>query len=111
MNRGAWWATVQRVAELTALSNQTSRHHAKHCGQDMQVLGSQGCFREGTEISSENNNGFSDGKERPAVQEAWVPSPSQKDPLEEEMATYSCILAWRIPWTEEPSGVTKNMTE
>ena len=29
----------------------------------------------------------------------------QEDPLEEEMATYSSILAWRIPWTEEPSGL------
>ena len=28
--------------------------------------------------------------------------PGQEDPLEEEMATHSCILAWRIPWTEEP---------
>ena len=35
-------------------------------------------------------------------QEAWVPSLSQEDPLEEEMATHSGILAWKIPWTEEP---------
>ena len=35
----------------------------------------------------------------PAVQETWVPSLQQEDPLEEEMATYSSILAWR---TEEP---------
>ena len=32
----------------------------------------------------------------------WVPSLGQEDPLEEEMATHSSILAWRIPWTEEP---------
>ena len=31
--------------------------------------------------------------------------PGQKDPLEEEMATHSSILAWRIPWTEEPGGL------
>ena len=31
----------------------------------------------------------------------WVPSLGQEDPLEEEMATHSSILAWRIPWTEE----------
>ena len=30
--------------------------------------------------------------------------PGQEDPLEEDMATYSSILAWRIPWTEEPGG-------
>ena len=41
----------------------------------------------------------------PAVQETWVPSLSQEDPLEEEMATHSSILAWRMPWTEEPGGL------
>ena len=34
-----------------------------------------------------------------------VPSLVLKDPLEEEMATHSSILAWRIPWTEEPGGL------
>ena len=34
--------------------------------------------------------------------EAWVQSLNQKDPLKEGMATLSSILAWRIPWTEEP---------
>ena len=34
----------------------------------------------------------------------WVQSLGQEDPLEEEMATCSSILAWRIPWTEEPVG-------
>ena len=36
------------------------------------------------------------------MQETWVPSLGQEDPLEEGMATRSNILAWRIPWTEEP---------
>ena len=36
------------------------------------------------------------------MQETWVRSLSQEDPLEKEMATHSSILAWRIPWTEEP---------
>ena len=34
-----------------------------------------------------------------------VPSLGGKDPLEKEMATHSSILAWRIPWTEEPGGL------
>ena len=38
-------------------------------------------------------------------QETWVRSLSQEDPLEEGMATHSSILAWRIPWTEEPGGL------
>ena len=39
------------------------------------------------------------------AQETQVRSLSQEDPLEEEMATHSCILAWRFPWTEEPGGL------
>ena len=35
-------------------------------------------------------------------QETWVQSLGREDPLEEGMATHSSILAWRIPWTEEP---------
>ena len=41
----------------------------------------------------------------PAMQETWVQSLSEEDPLEEEIATHSSILGWRIPWTEEPDGL------
>ena len=41
----------------------------------------------------------------PAVQETWVQSLGQEYPLEKGMATHSSILAWRIPWTEEPGGL------
>ena len=41
----------------------------------------------------------------PTMQETQVQSLSQEDPLENEMATHSSILAWRIPWTEEPGGL------
>ena len=44
-------------------------------------------------------------KTLPAMQETWVQSLDGKDTLEKEMATYSHILAWRIPWTEEPGGL------
>ena len=39
------------------------------------------------------------------MQETWVWSLGRKYPLEEGMATHSSILAWRIPWTEEPGGL------
>ena len=39
------------------------------------------------------------------TQEMWVQSPGWQDPLEEKMATHSSILAWKIPWTEEPGGL------
>ena len=41
----------------------------------------------------------------PAMQETQVRSLGWEDPLEEEMATHSSILAWRIPWTKEPGGL------
>ena len=41
-------------------------------------------------------------KHPPAMQETWVRSLNWEDPLEEGMATHSSILAWKIPWTEEP---------
>ena len=44
-------------------------------------------------------------KNLPAMQETGVQFLGQEDPLEKEMATHSSILAWRIPWTEEPGGL------
>ena len=40
-----------------------------------------------------------------AMQETWVRSLGWEDPLEKGMVTHSSILAWRIPWTEEPGGL------
>ena len=44
-------------------------------------------------------------KHVPAIQETWVQSLGWEDPLEKEVATHYSILAWRIPWTEEPGGL------
>ena len=44
-------------------------------------------------------------KNPPAMQEIWVWSLGQEDPLEKGTAIHSSILAWRIPWTEEPGGL------
>ena len=44
-------------------------------------------------------------KNLPAMQESQVQSLGREDPLEKGMATHSSILAWRIPWTEEPGGL------
>ena len=55
------------------------------------------------EVSS--HMGFPGGsvvKNLPAVQETWVQSLGWEDPLKKEMATHSSILAWEIPWTEDP---------
>ena len=44
-------------------------------------------------------------KSLPAMQETWVLSQGWEDLLKKEMAIHSIILAWRIPWTEEPGGL------
>ena len=44
-------------------------------------------------------------KKLPAMQETWVRSLSQEDPLEKGKATHSGFLAWRIPWTEKAGGL------
>ena len=49
-------------------------------------------------------------KHLPTMQETWVRSLSREDPLEKEMATDSSILAWKIPWMEEPSRLVHGVT-
>ena len=44
-------------------------------------------------------------KRLPAMRETWVQSLGREDPLEKEMATPSCIHAWKIPWMEKPGGL------
>jgi len=44
-------------------------------------------------------------KNPPVKQESWVQSLGWEDPLEKKMANHSSILAWEIPWTEEPAGL------
>ena len=46
-----------------------------------------------------------------AIQEMQVQSLGQEDPLEKDTATHSSILAWEIPWTEEPSGVQSMVSQ
>ena len=50
-------------------------------------------------------------KHLPAMRETWVQSLGREDPLEEEMATHSSILPWRIPWAEEPGGLQSTWSQ
>ena len=50
-------------------------------------------------------------KNLPAMPKTQIRSLDQVDPLEKEMATYSSILTWRIPWTEEPGGLQLKVAE
>ena len=84
MDRGAWWAAVHGGhKESDATKHSTAKH--KNC-----IHGFAG--------SSAVTN-------LPSVREMQVQSLGQKDPPEEKMVTYCSILAWRIPWTEEPGGL------
>ena len=68
------------------------------------MMEGEGLYQSEVNISE----GFPDGsvvKDLPAMQETWVQSLGWEDPLEEGMATHSSVLAWRIPWTEEPGGL------
>ena len=86
MDRGAWWATVQgvtksrtRLSNFTHLMNKTAIRLLNKSSLMTQTVNSL-----------------------PAVWEIWVQSLGWEDPLEKETATHSSIVAWRIPWTEEP---------
>ena len=50
-------------------------------------------------------------KNPPVTQETWVRSLGQDDPLEKEMAIYSSILAWEIPWTKEPGRLQSMVSQ
>ena len=50
-------------------------------------------------------------KHLPAMWEDWVRSLGREDPLEKEMATHSSVLAWGIPWTEEPGGLPSMLSQ
>ena len=47
----------------------------------------------------------------PTMWETWVRSLGQEDPLEKEMSTHSSILAWEIPWTEDPDGLVPGVAK
>ena len=83
MDRGAWRTTVHGVAESDTAEQLTLQ---------------------GFSDDSEVNN-LPAVQETQETQKAQVSSLGRKDPLEEEMATCSSILAWRIPWTEERRGL------
>ena len=50
-------------------------------------------------------------KHLPTMRETWVQSLGHEDPLEQEIATQSRILAWKIPWTEEPGGLESMVSQ
>ena len=80
-DRGAWWAAVYGVAQSRTRLKRLSSSSSSNAHQGPVALMV---------------------KNLSAMQETWVQSLGQEDPLEKGMATHSSILAWSIPWTEEP---------
>ena len=78
MDKGAWWTILHGVTK----QSDNRSDFAKRASLVAQRL-----------------------KRLPPMRETWVRSLGREDPLEKEMATHSSILAWRIPWTEEPGGL------
>ena len=79
MNRGAWQATVTGITKSWTLND---LHFTSLPRGASLVVQRVKCL--------------------PAMQETWVRSLGQEDPLEKEMPTHSSTLAWKIPWTEKP---------
>ena len=71
-------------------------HFEKHCSKSAELIQKRGCICGGASLVAQTV------KSLPARQETRVQSLGWEDPLEKEMATHSSILAWEIPWTEEP---------
>ena len=71
----------------------------------LQSMGSQRVRHDWATFTFTFSLGGSDCKELPATPETWVRSLGREGPLEKEMATRNSILAWKIPWTEEPGGL------
>ena len=96
----AQWITDQNKVMVEKIEETKAKHRARYFKY----------FKTYTLVKM--GRGFPSGslqvKNPPAMQElqvTWVQSLDQEDPLEEGMVTHSSILAWRIPWTEEPGGL------
>ena len=98
-DKRAYRAAVHGTAKSwTRLSDWTTINKVLQRGVKQKILRSSCILITGFPGGSVVNN-------LPAMLETWVQSLGREDPLEEEMAIHSSILAWEIPWTEEPGGL------
>ena len=105
----AWKSKVRRrVLCLDMLIHRNSREEDLACTSQSlgrpEPLGAEPRDERWALLIEGTGLGVSDGKEPPTMQETCVWSLGWEDHLEEGMAAHSSILAWRIPWTEEPGG-------
>ena len=95
-DRGAWWDAAYEVAQSqTRLKRLSSSSSSSRIYKESYYK----------QLAHDSYIGFLSGtvvKNLPAMQETTVRFLGWEDPVEKEMATHTSILAWRIPWTEEP---------
>ena len=97
--------TTQKIINCFILSKRIQKQKATHCDSILMIFLKGQNYREIKQISGCKDPGSLMAqrvKSPPAMQETQVPSLGWEDPLEKEIATHSSILAWRIPWREEP---------
>ena len=85
-----------------------SVHYVVHYTKVIQQQGEHVHLLPTNQVDREDYRGFLCGslvKNLTTMQETWVQSLGQEDPLEKGIATHSFILVWRIPWTEDPYGL------
>ena len=107
---GSWWAAIYGVTQswtwLEWLSSSSSRwlsynvYMYSSVGELLLVFNLDSAY-----LSVGASRVTQMVKYLSAMQETWVGSPGQEDPLEEGMSNHPSILAWRIPWIEEPGGL------
>ena len=117
-DRGAWWALVHEVAKSQTQLSDWAQHITEEiipisvCMESMLEKNKKFNSKEPPKFSMTCKYIILDRslvgrmvKIWPAMQETWLLSLDWEDPLEKGMATHSSILAWRIPWMEEPGGL------
>ena len=95
LENGGFRRKYQEISEDRSIDNVGA-----FCWEGEQKNGMIGLFPGGSMV-----------KNMPAMQEMWVWSLGQDDPLKKETATLSSILAWKIPWTEEPGGLQSTVLQ
>ena len=99
MDRGVWQATVLGVAKELDTTEHKRHNMIDSLAQNLRWLYNLSLKERGASLVAQRL------KRLPTMRETWVRTLGWEDPLEKEMATHSSILAWRIPWTEEPGGL------
>ena len=117
MERGTWWATVHRVTESYMTEQLTPKQEMVRVNIDLLGISDLNGLEwvnlfQMTIVSIQQASWVAQlVMNLPVMQKTLVRFLGQEDPLETEMATHSSILAWEIPWREEPGGLQSKVSQ